>query len=51
LTVYEILDHLAAGMTPDQILADFPDLEAEDIQATLAFAADRERKLSTLPLP
>ena len=51
ITVYEILDYLAAGMTPDLILADFPDLEAEDIQATLAFAADRERKLFTLPLP
>ena len=38
-------------MTPDLILADFPDLEAEDIQATLAFAADRERKLFPLPLP
>ena len=47
ITVYDVLEYLAAGMTPDQILADFPDLEAEDISAVLAFAADRERKLSS----
>lgn len=51
ITVYEVLDYLAAGMTTDQILADFPDLEAEDIRAVLAFAADRERKLFSVPLP
>lgn len=51
ITVYEILDYLAAGMTTDQILADFPDLEVEDIRAVLAFAADRERKLFSVPLP
>ena len=38
-----------AGMTQDQILADFPDLTAEDIRACLAFAADRERRLMTIP--
>jgi uncharacterized protein (DUF433 family) len=43
ITVYEVLDYLASGMTPQQILADFPDLTAEDIQACLAYAADRER--------
>jgi uncharacterized protein (DUF433 family) len=46
ITVYEVLEYLAAGMSPEQILADFPDLTATDIQACLAFAADRERKLS-----
>ncbi len=51
ITVYEILDYLASGMTNDQILADFPDLEVEDIRAALAFAADRERKLFSAPLP
>ena len=51
ITVYDILEYLAAGMTPDQILADFPDLEAEDISAVLAFAADRERKLSSASTP
>ncbi len=45
ITVYDVLDYLAGGMTPDQILADFPDLEAADISACLSFAADRERKL------
>ena len=49
ITVYEVLDYLAAGMTQDQILADFPDLEADDIRAVLAFAADRERKLFSTP--
>ena len=51
ITVYEILDYLAAGMTEGQILSDFPDLEAEDIRAVLAFAADRERKLFNAPSP
>ena len=45
ITVYDVLDYLAGGMTPDQILHDFPDLEAADISACLSFAADRERKL------
>ena len=37
------------GMTTDEILADFPDLTAEDIRACLAFAADRERRLWVIP--
>lgn len=45
ITVYDVLDYLAGGMSTDQILADFPDLELDDIKASLAFAADRERKL------
>ena len=48
ITVYDVLDYLAAGMTESEILQDFPDLTAEDIRATLAFAADRERKLFTV---
>ena len=51
ITVYDVLEYLAAGMTPEQILADFPDLEAQDISAVLAFAADRERKLSSTSTP
>ncbi len=43
ITVYDILEYLASGMTEDEILADFPDLTREDIKACLAFAADRER--------
>ena len=48
-TVYDLLDYLASGMTEAEILADFPDLVAEDIRACLAFAADRERRLISLP--
>jgi len=40
-----VLDYLASGMSQEQILHDFPDLTAEDIQACLAFAANRERRL------
>ena len=49
ITVYDILEYLAGGMTEQQILEDFPDLEIEDIRACLAFAADRERKLVSVP--
>ena len=49
ITVYDILEYLAGGMTEQQILQDFPDLELEDIRACLAFAADRERKLVSIP--
>ena len=47
ITVYDVLEYLTSGMTEAAILADFPDLTAEDIRACLAFAADRERKLAT----
>jgi len=43
ITVYDVLSYLAAGMTVDEILGDFPMLTKEDVQACLAFAADRER--------
>ena len=49
ITVYEVLEYLASGMSQEEILRDFPDLTMEDIRACLAFAADRERKLSTVP--
>ena len=45
ITVQDILEYLAGGMTEDEILRDFPELTREDIKACLAFAADRERKL------
>jgi len=45
ITVQDVLEYLAGGMTPDQVLADFLELTAEDLQACLAFAADRERRL------
>ena len=49
MTVQDVLEYLASGMTVDEILADFPDLTAEDIRACLAFAADRERRLRVVP--
>ena len=49
LTVQDVLEYLASGMSAEEILADFPDLTAEDIRACLAFAADRERRLRVTP--
>ena len=49
ITVYDVLEYLASGMSEDQILRDFPDLAREDIRTCLAFAADRERKLVSVP--
>jgi len=45
ITVTDILEYLAGGMSETEILADFPDLGAQDIRAALAFAAGRERRL------
>ena len=49
ITVYEVLEYLASDMTEEEILKDFPDLTREDLKACIAFAADRERKLVTVP--
>jgi uncharacterized protein (DUF433 family) len=49
ITVYEVLEYLASDMTEAQILEDFPDLTREDLKACIAFAADRERRLITVP--
>jgi uncharacterized protein (DUF433 family) len=49
MTVTDVLEYLAGGMTHEELLAEFPDLTEEDIRACLAFAAERERKLATLP--
>jgi uncharacterized protein (DUF433 family) len=46
ITVSEVLDYLASGMSEDDMLRDFPDLVREDIRACLAFAADRERRMT-----
>lgn len=43
ITVYDVLDYLASGMSPQQILEDFDYLTQEDILACLSYAADRER--------
>ncbi|MEL7225795.1 MAG: DUF433 domain-containing protein [Cyanobacteria bacterium J06576_12] len=45
ITVSDILEYLAGGMTEAEILEDFPELTSSDIRACLSFAADRERKL------
>ena len=45
MTVSDVLDYLASGMSEDDLLRDFPDLTCEDIRACLAFAAGRERRL------
>ena len=49
ITVYDVLEYLASGMSEAEILADFPDLTSDDIRACLAFAADRERRLLSVP--
>ena len=44
ITVYDVLSYLAAGMSHEQILADFPELAEEDILACLGYAAAREQQ-------
>lgn len=48
ITVYDILSMLSGGMTQQEILDDFPELEPEDVLAVLSFAADREHKVYSL---
>jgi uncharacterized protein (DUF433 family) len=47
ITVSDVLEYLASGMSQAEILADFPDLTADDLRAALLFAADRERRPSS----
>jgi uncharacterized protein (DUF433 family) len=47
ITVDDVLSYLAAGMSVEQIVADFPPLTSEDVLAVLAYAADRERRIAT----
>ena len=49
ITVYDVLEYLASGMSEEEILADFLDLNRDDIRACLGFAADRERRLISIP--
>lgn len=49
ITVADVLDYFASGMTNEQILEDFPELNEQDLRACLAFAADRERRLTVIP--
>lgn len=51
ITVSDVLEYLAGGMSEDEILADFPYLTRDDIRACLAFAAEREKRLASPPKP
>jgi uncharacterized protein (DUF433 family) len=50
ITVGDVLSYLASGMSEQQILADFPQLAEDDIRACLAFAAERERRMVSIPV-
>lgn len=45
ITVYDVLSYLAAGMTEDELLSDFPYLTRDDIRACLTYAAEREHRM------
>ncbi len=45
ITVYDVLSYLAAGMSIEEIISDFPSLTRDDILACLSYAADRERHI------
>jgi uncharacterized protein (DUF433 family) len=49
IAVADVFDYLGGGMSIAEILDDFPDLTAEDIQACFAYAANRERRLAAFP--
>jgi len=49
MTVYDVLEYLASGMSQQEILEDFPYLTEEDILACLSYAADREKRLMIVP--
>jgi uncharacterized protein (DUF433 family) len=49
MTVTDVLEYLASGMSHAEVLKDFPYITEEDIRACLSFAADRERMLRTIP--
>ncbi len=50
ITVYDILEMLASGMSYDEILEDYPKLTKDDIFASLKYAADREHKTILVPM-
>ena len=49
IAVADVFDYLGGGMTIPEVLDDFPDLTADDIQACFGFAADRDRQLNIIP--
>jgi uncharacterized protein (DUF433 family) len=50
ITVTDVLEYLASGMSEDEVLKSFPQLQREDIRAVLQFAAERERRLMSFPV-
>ena len=48
ITVYDVLEYLASGMSEEEIINEFPELEKDDIRACLAFAVDGERRLMSV---
>lgn len=48
MTVYDVLEYLASGMSQQEVLAEFPYLTEEDILACLAYAADREKSIAVM---
>ncbi len=49
ITVSDVFDYLAGGMSIEEILTDFPDLRKEDIRACFSYAADRDRRIAVMP--
>ena len=49
MTVTDVLEYLASGMSQQEILKEFPDLTLKDIQACLGFSANRECQLARVP--
>jgi uncharacterized protein (DUF433 family) len=49
ITVGDVLSYLASGMTETEVLAEFPQLQSEDIRACFAYAAERERRIVSAP--
>lgn len=49
IAVADVFDYLGGGMTTAEVLEDFPDLAEDDIRACFAFAADRDRRLNSVP--
>jgi uncharacterized protein (DUF433 family) len=50
ITVGDVLGHLASGTSEEALLAEFPQLAADDIKACLAYAAEREQRTSAIPV-
>ena len=48
ITVFDVLDYLSSGTSEAELLADFPQLSHQDVLACFAYAADRERRLTTI---